>query len=322
MDIFTEYQALPRATSEIEFSAVALSPRRRDFLAKNGEGAPVFLLHDSSSAHYTPGVSLKNLSVQFHNTCRVVTAGATVDDQFALLACDAAVPELHELFVRCVGAAVEQLSNLAGTRELEACVRGLLNLFRAMNTPGGREVAGLWAELFVISRSGDIPAAVLAWHADNFERFDFSWPDVVLEVKATQGQARAHEFALDQLVAPGAGAGVVASLLLQPLTNGTGVMDLANEIGDAVAGQAALQERLWSNVLASLGSDFGIKLDRRFDLSFAERNVVLFSMSDIPCLDRPNDARISSIRFRVDLTTVTSSVSNSSVRGLRDLFGG
>lgn len=320
MDLLVEFQQLLRATSDTDFSAAPISTRRRDFLAKSVEGAPVFLLHDSSSARYTPGVVLKHLSVQFHSTCRVVTGASTLEDQFAVLVCDASVPELHELFIQCIGAAIDRLPEVAETRDLESCVRGLLNLFRSLSAPGGREIAGLWAELFVIARSGDIPAAVGAWHADTFERFDFSWPGAVLEVKATRGPTRVHEFALEQLDAPSPGAGNVASLMLQAMTNGAGILDLANEINEALAGDAPLRERLWTNIASALGSEFGSKLDCRFDTAFADNSLVVYPMSDIPRPPRPSDARISGIRFRVDLSTVTSSSTMPSLRGLRDLF--
>ena len=320
MGLYDDFQSLAPAASDTELSAVPLPGRRSDFLGKSTEGAPVFLLHDASLAKYTPGLTLRHLSVQFHATCRVQAPSGLFDGQFAVLACDAAVPELYELFVRCVSVAVEALPEGAETDDIEACVRSLLNLFRAMNAPGGREIAGLWAELFVITQAADVAVAVGAWHADTFERFDFSGPGGVLEVKATLGAARIHEFALEQLAAPSTGLGLVASLLLQPLTNGVGVMDLATRIDAGLHAKNDLRKRLWSNIATALGSEFSEKLDRRFDLNFAERQVVTFSMTDIPAPDRPSDSRVTGLRFRSDLTTVTSSVSESAMKTLRDVL--
>ena len=320
MGLYDDFQSLTPGASDTELSAVPLPGRRRDFLGKSTEGAPVFLLHDASLARYTPGVTLRHLNVQFHATCRVQAPSGPIDGQFAVLACDAAVPELYELFVRCVSVAVEALPDGAETKEIEACVRSLLNLFRAMSAPGGREIVGLWAELFVITQAADVGVAVGAWHADTFERFDFSWPGGVLEVKATQGAARVHEFSLEQLTVPSAGVGLVTSLLLQPLTNGVGVMDLATRIDAGLHAENDLRQRLWSNIAAALGSEFSEKLDRRFDLSFAERQVVVFNMTDIPAPDRPRDSRVSGLRFRSDLTTVTSSVSEGAIKTLRDIL--
>lgn len=320
MGLFDDFLALAPAASGTEMPAVPLAGRRSDFLAKSTEGAPVFLLQDTGTATYTPGVSLRHLSVQFHATCRVHVPSGPFDGQFAVLACDVAAPELYELFVRCVSVAVEALPPSAETMDIEACIRSLTKLFRGMSAPGGREIAGLWAELFIIAQSSDVGTAVRAWHADKFERFDFSWPGGVLEVKATQGTARVHEFALEQLATPSTGNGLVASLLLQPLTNGVGVMDLATRIDAGLHTESDLRQRLWSNIAAALGAEFSEKLDRRYDLSFAERHIAMFNMADIPAPERPSDPRVTGIRFRSDLTTVASSVTGSVLKVLREVL--
>mgnify|MGYP003583303895 CR=1 FL=1 len=311
MDLYRAFANLEPGASTSEFVAIALSERRRDFLAKTDGGCPVFLLHDSSASTYTPAVALKNVSVQFHSTCRVTTPAGAIDGQFAVVSCDSAVPELFELFVRCFAATVERLPDSAGTRNLETCILELLDLFRALSRPSSREVTGLWGELFVISASRDISGALNAWRADQFERFDFSWADSCLEVKATVREQRQHDFAVEQLMCPSGGKGYVVSLLLQPLSGGLGVMDLARGIEAAVVSEPALRQKLWENVGAALGSDFSDRLDRRFDHSFAKRNLSIFAMSDVPVPSAPNDPRISNIRFRVDLTTVHSSLAGA-----------
>lgn len=320
MDLYPAFVDLPLASSDVEFAALALGVRRRDFLAKAADGSPVLLLHDASAASYLPAISLKNVSVQFHSTCRVVTATGTIEDQFAVVSCDASVPELYELFVRCFAAAAEQLTTTAETNELENCLQGLLDLFRALSRPSSREITGLWAELFVITRCQDISRALNAWHVDQFERFDFSWPGGCLEVKATVNAQRVHDFALEQLQVPLNGQGLVASVLLQPLSGGVGVIDLARRIETLVESAPLLRQKLWENVAATLGSEFSDRIDRRFDPSFAERNLAVFAMSDIPAPDRPADARVTGIRFRADLSSVQSSLTASATDIVNRLF--
>ena len=307
MDLFASFGALPAANSAVDFSAVPLMERRSDYLAKSSEGGPVFLLHDASPASYSPAIELRHVSVQFHSTCRVTTTSGTVEDQFAVISCDASAPELHAVFVRCVAAAVEQLPPMASTSELHKCVQLLLDLFRALGRPSSREVTGLWAELFVILQSKNIARALECWHSDPFERFDFSWAAGCLEVKAAVGDVRQHEFALEQLRSPIGGAGYVASMLLQPLSGGVGVVDLANSIERAVAAHPALRQKLWENIAAALGSDFSQRLDRRFDVSYAERGLAVYAMGDVPAPQQPADPRITAVRFRVDMTAVTPS---------------
>lgn len=320
MSLFPSFQALAAATSDVDFSALPLPGPRGDFLAKGKDGGPVFLLKDSSPASYAPAIELRHVSVQFHSTCRVTTTGGDVEDQFAVIACDARVAELHEVFVRCLAAAVEQLPVAASTIDLQRCLQSLLDLFKALGRPSSREVIGLWAELFVIARSKDVVRALQAWHADQFERFDFSWAAGCLEVKAGVREVRQHEFALEQLQSPLGGAGYVASLLLQTMGGGIGILDLANEIETRVAAHPDLRQRLWENIAAALGSDFSERLDRRFDPSYTERSLVVYSMSDVPAPAQPSDARITAVRFRVDLSTVASSLSGSARSVLDGLF--
>lgn len=320
MDLYNAFIALPLGGSAVEFTAIPISERRRDFLAKAPDGSPVFLLHDASAATYSPGISLKNLSVQFHSTCRVTTATGILDDQFAVVTCDASLPDLYELFVCCFAAAVERLPESASTSDLDECFHGLLDLFRALNRPSNREVSGLWAELYVITSCRDIPRALAAWRANQFERFDFSSHVGCLEVKATVNEFRVHDFTLEQLQVPLNGEGYVASLLLQPLSGGVGVMDLAREIEGAVLSESRLRQKLWENVASALGSDFSDRLDRRYDASYAERHMMIFMMGDVPAPHRPTDARISGIRFKSDLSLASSSLAGDSVELLSRVF--
>jgi Putative PD-(D/E)XK family member, (DUF4420) len=320
MDLFNQFSELPCATAAESFTAIPLSVRRKDFLAKSADGAPIFLLHDASQAEYSPGVQFRHLTAQFHATCRVHTGDADLQGQFALVACDGAAPDLHELFVRCFGAAIEELPVNSGTRDLNACVQKLLDLFRALSQPSGKEVSGLWGELYVIANSGNIAGALAAWHVDPFDRFDFSWEQGCVEVKASTQTARLHHFALEQLMKPTNVSGYVASLLLQPLSSGLGLLDLANSIEIEVCNYPALKQKLWTNLAKALGDDFSDKLDKRFDVSYAERYFIIYLMEDIPKPERPSDPRVIAIQFIVDLTTVTSSLKKPSLSVLRNIF--
>lgn len=320
MDIFEKFLDITCATSPTDFNAISLSAQRKDFLARGANGAPIFLLHDASEAQYSPGVQFRYLTAQFHATCHVHADGEDLEGQFALISCDGSVPDLHEIFVRCFGAAIEELPAISGTRELNSCIQKLLDLFKALTQPGRREVSGLWAELYVIANSGDIVTALTKWHENSFDRFDFSWEDGCLEVKSSVKLIRLHEFSLEQLMVPLNGVGYVVSLLMQPLTGGAGVLDLAAIIEAAVQHSPVLKQKLWRNVAEALGSDFSDKLDKRFDISYTERRLVVYAINDVPRPESPSDPRVTSIKFSVDLTTVVSSLSKSSISNLHEIF--
>lgn len=320
MSIFDDFLKLACATSDTSFSAIPISVRRKDFLAKSSDGTPIFLLHDASEARYSPGVQFRYLTAQFHSTCRIQTEGEELQDQFAVVSCDSAETDLHEIFVRCFCAAIEELPINSGTRELNNCIHQLVELFRALSQPCGKDVMGLWGELYVIANSGNIKEAMERWHKDPFERFDFSWPLGCLEVKTSMQSTRLHTFSLEQLVNPMKGNGYVVSLLLQPLSGGLGVIDLANLIEIEVRHSPALKQKLWNNLAKSLGHDFSEKLDKRFDIFYANRNTIVYAMDDIPRPEKPNDERVISIRFTADLTSTISSLRGNAMSILQSIY--
>ncbi|NNG60249.1 PD-(D/E)XK motif protein [Pseudomonas fragi] len=304
----SKFSNLPRAKSTEDFIALSLSTRRKDFLTKGVDGEPIFLLHDSSPKKYVPGIQYRYINAQFHSTCRIKTNEDSLQDQFAVIACDSEVPELYELFINCFSAAIESLPSKAVTKQLESSIQDLLALFRDMSRPNRREASGLWAELFIIERSENTPKILSYWHDDPYDRYDFSWKNAYLEVKSTTQPTRIHDFSVDQLCVPVNAVGYVASLLMLPLGSGIGIMDIARKIDNSISGFPLLRKKLWSNIAKALGSDFSEKIDRRFDLAFSEQNFMLYSMSDIPAFKNPIDTRISSIRYKASLDTTSSSL--------------
>jgi hypothetical protein len=318
--LLAEFTDLKPSSSPETFNAVRLGATRQDFLGKDQQGAPVFLVADEGEPVYRPVVQHRHLSAAFCMLCRLNVDGTEVVGRFAIIRFEGTAPELHELFIRCVRAAIADLPTGVQTPDIEARVNRLLGLFRALARPAGREISGLWAELYCITASGDVPLAVDRWHIDSTEAFDFSWSQGRLEVKSTVGAFRIHELALDQLQPPSGGSGYVASLVLKAANGGEGVLDLAKQVEAQLQGQLALQAKLWSVVVQSLGADFSEALDRRFDSDLAGKQLMLYRMEDIPTLPPVADARISSVRFKADLSTVQSSLGGSGAAALRGLF--
>lgn len=318
MSLFRAFLQIPCADAGNVFSAIPLPGREKDFLAKGVDGAPVFLLYDSAAPQYCPAVHFKHLKALYQVTCCVNTCGQVLKGQFAVVTCDAIAFELHEIFIRCFSAAIESLPECCGTQDLSGCVNRLSDLFKGFVSGDGREVTGLWAELYTIANCSNVVSAIGAWRSDPLERSDFSWGGGCVEVKATTVALRIHHFAVEQLEKPALGCGYVASFMLQSLSGGAGVLDLANAIDAKVNCSPEIRQKLWRNVALSLGSDFSSKLDKHFDVSHAGRNFVLFDMDDIPRPSQPTDPRVFAVRFQVDLTTVATSLRGEALTNLFD----
>jgi hypothetical protein len=207
-----------------------------------------------------------------------------------------------------------------GTTEIEKVIHELLEIFRTLSEPATKEITGLWAELWTISHSNNIPRALELWHSEIYDRFDFSSPNVYVEVKSTTRNFRIHDFSLEQLNYPEDGKGFVISVILQAVSGGIGVLDLAREIEASLLGFPDLERKLWTVITKSLGSDFSKKIDKRFDAAFAAKNFLVYLMDDIPTVGPINDGRISNVKFSVDLSSVPSSLKGNVTAHLEYCF--
>lgn len=320
MQVLADFSELEPSSSPNSFNAKRLQGERNDYLGKDQQGAPLFLIADDGEPIYRPVVQHRHLSAAFCMLCRLDVDGTEVVGKFAIIRFEGSGTELHELFIRCVRAAISDLPLSVQTPDIEERVTRLLSLFRALSRPAGREISGLWAELFCIVSSDNVPLAVDRWHADNNETFDFSWSQGRIEVKSTVNAFRIHDFALEQLKSPIGGSGYVASLVLRSANGGEGVLDLARQIELQLGGDVELQTKLWSVLVQSLGADFSDALDRRFDTEYAGKHLLIYRMEDIPSLPPVTDTRISSVKFKVDISTVQSSLEGSGLIVLRSLF--
>jgi Putative PD-(D/E)XK family member, (DUF4420) len=319
-DLFSQFIGLDPALGEDTFNAVSAHPVRGDFLGKSQNGSPVFLIADDGGPIYRPEIRHQHLRISFGMSCRLCINGQELTNQFAVIRFDGDSVELHEVFVRCVNAVMLNLPSSADTYEIENRVSRLLSLFQGLSTPSGREISGLWAELFCIRYSLNVEQTLSRWHSENFETYDFSWPGNRVEVKSTTTPQRVHEFSLEQLVVPSNSDGKVISMMLRTSNDGIGVMGMARAIEADLQGNVELREKLWSQVLQALGQNFSDALDRRFDADFALLNFAAIPMRKIPSVQRPSDPRISTIRFRVDLSDLKNLNSNIGASALQEVF--
>ena len=109
MEVFGQFRDLAPSSTPDTFNAVRLASARDDFLGKDQLGAPVFLVADDGEAVYRPVVQHRHLSAAYCMLCRLNVDGAEVVGRFALIRFEGVAPELHELFIRCVRAAIADL---------------------------------------------------------------------------------------------------------------------------------------------------------------------------------------------------------------------
>jgi hypothetical protein len=297
------FYGLPLRTSgEGVIDAATFPGRANDYIGRGKSGEPLVLIAFNGPDTYKPSIQLRHVSIDFAAACRVSTDECgVVERNFVLISCSAEDPALFDFFLNVSESILSSLSSEPTLVQIHRHVEQFVELFRRLLLPSSRSVKGLWAELFALASSHMPEEWLGAWHANSVEKFDFAWPNLRVEVKATEMPLRVHEFSLDQLSPPGNTAVMIVSILLRRSGSGEGVMDLAVRIVRQLGPTSPLATKLWANIADSLGSDFSEQVDVRFDSSFAAQSLRVVKSDEIA---RPvvSDPRVHDVHFKVDIS--------------------
>lgn len=294
---FSELASVESGTQEIS-SAKEIAGRVADYVTIGTQGEPLLLLACNDVVKPRPPVVLRHLRVEFGVRYRVRTDTDIVDGVFTTISLRTPEKSLFEPFCLAGEVLVASLPLQASAKDIDQTVTRFVEMLSAIALPPQRAIAGLWAELWLISKDRNIETAITGWHTDSTDRFDFAFEKHFVEVKATEAAERVHEFAYEQL-RDVKNSVRVASLKLRRAANGASISDLVDEI------QAALsplqREKLLRNVFQAIGSEITEADDIRFDPNFAEVNLRVIDAQSIPTVVIPEGSQISGVRFRVNL---------------------
>jgi hypothetical protein len=304
------------AGSDLRFSAAPVEGHPRHRIAMDWRGLPSLLIGVSDRDVTGPPLVLEHIRMQQGVECRVTEpTGATEAHRFTIIRCTDDDPTTCEYFLRVGSAVLDTLGGEPTSAKVGATIERLVELFRALAAPPRKSVIGFWAELFVISRSGDVPTLVQAWHAHPEERFDFALGGERLEVKAALGRTRHHHFALEQLLPlPGVNV-LIASVLLERSGAGPSVAELLDRIRDGVREDAAQLLHVDSVMALTLGAAWRSAMDERFDAQLASSTLMFFDPRIIP---KPADTvppAVTEVRFLSDLAGCPAVSADSARRG-------
>lgn len=279
--------------------ATAAPGREHDYVSLGPQQQPVLLLSCASSAGLKrPPISLKHLTVEFGIRFRVRAPTGVVEDDFVVVSLRGDDLGLAEAFCLAADALIATLPKTPSASDIEKAVREFVEVLSALSLPSARAVSGLWAELWLMSVASDPQAAVAAWHRDPTDRFDFSFADHFVEVKATEREERSHDFSFEQLRMSEAPVNIV-TLRLRRAQGGKSVADLVAALQNGM--NIELRTKLIKNVFGAIGSAVSEASEIRFDDAFAEANLRVIAADRVPVVEIPEGSPISAIRFRVNL---------------------
>jgi hypothetical protein len=241
---------------------------------------------------------LQHVTVEFGIRFRVRTSSSEEEGHFVVVSLRGGDQMLAEPFCTAIEALIAALPSEPSASDIERVVRQFVELMSTLSLPSYRAVAGLWAELWLMTIADDPRAAVAAWHEGATDRFDFAFGDHLVEVKATETEGRNHEFSYEQLRRSERPI-TIASLRLRRVQSGSSISDLVDVLQGFLSPE--MRTKVVRNVFNALGSAVSEASDMRFDETFAEANLRVIAASKVPVVLIPDGSPISAVRFRVNL---------------------
>lgn len=298
-DAFCE-AAAAAPTSDGVLTASAVPGRTHDYIFSGPQQQPVLLLSCASPAGLKrPPINLQHVTVEFGIRFRIRAPSGIVEDDFIVIALRGGDIGLAEAFCLTGDALTAALPDTPSASQIERIVREFVKLLSALSLPSTRAVAGLWAELWLMTIAAtNHHTTITAWHADPTDKFDFSFPCHFVEVKATEHTERSHEFSYEQLRRSEIPI-KIASLKLRRAQNGKSITDLVSILQTGLSPE--LRVKLVRNVFGAIGSAVSDASEIRYDESFAGANLRVISAAKMPTVVIPEGSPITSVRFRINL---------------------
>ncbi len=315
--LFSELPPTPPESPPNTFVARAISPTKHK-IARSSDGAANLLLSVEGIAWPAP-VVLENVSVRYNLRCEILDGGgAAAVERFTVVSCVAGDPLMTEYFLRIAVVVLDAIGDHPTVKELQTVIDRLVELLRALTLPPTRAIFGLWAELYLMSRSRDVVQLARAWHQTPGDLYDFAAGNQRLEVKATGGKTRRHHFALEQLTPPNKVQLLIASVIVERSSGGASVMDLVDSIRSQLAGIPKLALAVEQVAASTLGTDWRLGHLDRFDLHAAATSLRFLNGPAVPRVSSDIPPEVSEVRFVVDLSGVPESPPTALVG---ELFG-
>lgn len=312
-DIFLAFTSLapsPRdGTSTVSYYALRIADSTRNYIAKSAQGHPVLLIETCLPVGaYPASLKLENLTVMHGYAGTMKTPEGEVTGVFSIVECRVTDDALIGSFLRLSSHLLNGLPELPEPRAVAIEVRKLVQIFQALRQPPAKSIQGLWAELFVLANSPNLPKWAAAWHDDPMERYDFAMQRLRVEVKSSGNRIRRHHFSHEQLHPPSDIELWIASVFVERSTAGTNCLELLRQIQSRLSGEAVFE--IESKVIRSLGVDYLKARAFTFDDELAKDSLLFIPAKTIPRIPDDLPEGVSELRYTVLITLTASSQSD------------
>ena len=276
------------------------------FIGKDRESLACLLISTNDRADRPrPPLRLESLDAQFDVRCHLKETDVPErEGMFSVIRCRESDTDTTRYFLSVCDTLVRVLGDRPTRSMIAKSVNRLADIFQRVRCPQIRSLSGLFGELYLILRSRSAVTTLEAWRTSESDRFDFSWGDVRMDVKAASGRTRVHTFSYEQCNPPSGTVGAVVSLYVEQAAGGSSVDSILGQIEARVFDSVDLVLKLYETVATTLGASLSESLSRRFDVRLAESSLRIFNLEDVPAIRGPLPAGVSDVHFRSDLSAL------------------
>lgn len=293
---------LETTSSTHQFTGIQLK-KKFAYIAIDKEGYIALILKTGEKINYQMSTDL--LSLRLGNYCTITTRDKDYSGKCHVLSCRSKEKKLMKIFLMLCITLTEQINEYKNSSELLSFFSSLFQLFKTSPSSNLiKERQGLWGELFVIKQTGNPYIFVNCWHKEVTRKFDFSYKNFRLEVKATNQDERIHYFSHDQLFREDDVEIVISSLVLQDEDSGLSLKDLIEDTRVVINGNTELLLKLEKAVM-SAGMNDENELGPVYDETLAKRKLSWYSSKVVPKFDQAEPEGVTSTKYKIDLSSVT-----------------
>lgn len=265
-------------------------------------GMPIFFVRSSISS-YVPNISLDMMSVQFCQLCKLIhDNGQSIESTYTVIALKPTAEEMSDYFLEILHLVLLKIGDTPSQKILIDEIEKVVELFRQLGQSSSKTVQGLWAELFMISKSKNPAYLINSWHITPTDTFDFNDGKNKIEVKSTSKTRRIHHFSLDQLLPNKESKLLICSLYTIPTGMGVNIFDIAKIIEERLT---SIDDKLRLNamLMRTLGDKYATAGEIYFDYQKAVDTMAFFTHSSIPSISASCvPSAVSHVRFDSDLS--------------------
>ncbi|NSZ59884.1 PD-(D/E)XK motif protein [Agrobacterium tumefaciens] len=292
------------AEGKLFYSVKAFDQSKSFHIGRSSHGNAVLLVSTATLSPRAVPLQLSGIEAVFDVICIISEDGVETEARFTVVSCQSKDREVEVYFSHIAGIIVDELGDLPCAEKLEASISQLIFLFEKLKSPPRNTIHGLIGELLVIDLADRPDQAVLCWHNEATERYDFSGGQARLEAKTWSSGTRQHTFSADQVNLPVETVGILASSMVEESSGGVSVSELAGQIERRLSTSASITQ-LRIKIAGALGINVEQSQGYRFDLARAHSTIAFYDINSLPGIRPPYPPGVSRISFTSNLTHLT-----------------